>query len=227
VTVGGESVKRRLIAAGVGGLAVLVAALAAPSGAERGYFAGTLAPALLAIILPFGLPAERSARADALFPVAAGVAVYLALFAFCLSVPGFGPTAGAAVLLASWSILITGLFRAGARFGPAAGHLVAGGLGLFLCATHLLFDPLVGATQNTSFRRFLITFAVDSNPSLILSAAFWERDLLMRAYVYARSDIGAFHAHGYAPWGWVAAAYAAVGVVGWFLGKRREEEVPE
>jgi hypothetical protein len=227
VTVGGENVKRRLVAAGAGGLAVLVAALAAPSGAQRGYFAATLAPALLALVLPFGLPAERNARADALLPPAAGLATFLALAGFGARHPGVGPLFGAGAFFTAWAILITGLFRAGARWNPAAGHLAAGCAGLFLCATHLLFDPVVAAAQNAAFRRFAISFAVDSNPSLILSAAFWKRDLLMTNYVYARSDIGAFHAHAYAAWGWVAAAYAAAGVAGWFLGKRRSEEAPE
>ncbi|KAF0246396.1 MAG: hypothetical protein FD180_754 [Planctomycetota bacterium] len=227
MTVGGENVKRRLIAAGAGGLAVLVAALAAPSGAQRGYFAATLAPALLALVLPFGLPVERNARADALLPLASGLATMIALAGFCAVDPGIGNLLGAAVFFVSWAILITGLFRAGARWGAAAGHLAAGGAGLFLCATHLLFDPIVAAAQNTAFRRFAISFAVDSNPSLILSAAFWQRDLLMTSYVYVRSDIGGFHPHAYAAWGWVAAAYSAVGVAGWLVGKRRAEEAVE
>ncbi|MEK7466155.1 MAG: hypothetical protein AAB074_01965 [Planctomycetota bacterium] len=219
--------KRRLFAACAGGLAVLVAALAAPAGAERGYFAGTLAPALLALILPFGLPLERNARADALLPLATGIAAFLALFGFCFTEPGVLHALGAALFLGSWAVLVTGLFRAGARWGAAAGQLAAGGAGLFLCATHLLLDPVVAVAQNTAFRRFVISFAVDANPSLILSAAFWERDLLMRSFVYSRSDIGAFHAHGYAAWGWVAAAYIAIGIGGWLLGKRRPVEVEE
>lgn len=216
--------KRRLFAVAAAGLAILVAAIAAPAGAERGYFAATFAPALLALVLPFGLPVERNARLDAALPLVAGLAAFLALAGFSTSTPGLGPLLASALFLAAWSALLVGLFRAASRWGAAAGHLAAGGVGLFLCATHLLFDPLVSAAEHPPLRHALISFAVNANPSLILSAAFWERDFLMRAYVYSRSDIGAFHAHGYAGWGWIAAAYFAVGVAGWVAGKRREEE---
>ncbi len=219
--------KRRLGAAGAGGLAILVAAIAAPPGAERGYFAATFAPAILALVLPFGLPVERNLRYDALFLPAAGAASFLALAGFGAAAPGLGPLLLAALFLTAWAALVTGLFRAAARWGAPAGHLAAGGAGLFLCATHLLFDPLVSAADHPAFRHGLISFAVNANPSLILSASFWERDFLMRAYVYSRSDIGAFHAHGYAAWGWIAAAYVAVGAAGWLAGKRREEEDEE
>ncbi|MCE9584687.1 MAG: hypothetical protein K8T20_19520 [Planctomycetes bacterium] len=213
--------KRRLAAAGASGAAILIAAVAAPSGAERGYFAATFAPALLALLLPFGLPVERDAKSDAVLPPAAGVAVFLATVGFTWKFPGPGGAAGVAVFLACWAALLTGLFRLGARFGAAAGHLVAGGAGLFLCATHLLADPFV-STGAASVRHALIAFAVNANPSLQVSAGFWRRDLLMTTYAYARSDIGAFHAHGYAPWGWPALAYVAVGVAGWAVGKKAE-----
>lgn len=216
--------KRRLAAAGASGLAVLVSALAAPPGAERCYFAAALAPALLALVVPFGLPVERRLRHDAVLPPAAGAAALLALAGFGVRSPGLLPLLGAAVFLAAWSAFVAGLFRLGARRGAAAGHLVASGAGLFLCATHLLFDPVIAAVQGAGLRRALVEFAVGANPSLIVSAAFWKTDLLMKAFVYARSDIGAYHAHAYPAWGWVALAYAAAGAGGWLLGKRAEPE---
>lgn len=219
--------KRRLAAAGVCGLLILAAAVASPSAGERGYFAATFAPVFLALILPFGLPEERDLRRDAVLPPAAALASFLALAPFMARDPGLGRALGAAAFLGCWAVLVSGLFRAGSRFGPAAGHLLAGGAGLFLCATHLLFDPVVSAAESPALRRALISFATNANPSLEISASFFGRDMLLRSYVYARSDIGAYQAHPYGAWGWTVMVYVAVGAMGWLAGKRGERPEEE
>lgn len=205
------------------GVAVLAAALAAPAGAERGAFATGMAPALIALLAPFGLATARSWRNDLVLAAAAGAASFLALAGFLVKAPGFGAAIGVGTLLGAWTALIAGAFRAGSRFGPAGGHLVASGLGLALCATHLLADPVVSAVEKQpGLRKFVIATTLQVNPSLVLSAAFWDRDLLKTAYGYARSEIGSFHGYTYAGWGWVALAYVACGVAFRLAGPRGE-----
>ncbi len=217
--------KRAAAGAGVCGLAALVAALAAPAGADRPVFAAALAPVLFAFAAPFALPVPRDPRRDAAFAGAAGAAGGIALAPFVLAGAGWSGVLGLAVLLAAWTALLTGLFRAGSRRGAGTGHLVATGFGLVLCSTHLLFDPLVQALDRAPGpRQALIRFTLNANPSLLAPAAFWQRDLLKSSFGYARSEIGSFHGYVYGGWGWTAAAYAVCGVALWFLGRRATEE---
>ena len=217
--------KRRLVAAAAGGAAILIAAAAAPDGAERGAFAAAFAPALLALIVPFGLPVEREWKADLVLAPATGAAAALALAGFLWKSPGPGAAAGLGLLFAAWTVLLTGLFRAGSRRGAGVGHLAASGLGLLLCSTHLLADPLVSAiAERPGPRRALIAFVLNANPSLLGSAAFWDRDLLKSSYGYARSEIGSFHGYTYAGWGWVALIYVGLGVALWAAGRKKETE---
>jgi hypothetical protein len=205
--------RRPLLAAAAAGLCVLIAGLAAPAGADRAYFCAMAAPLLLAFAVPFGFRREASWKRDLACAGATGLAAAAAFAGFFVGAPGIASALGAGLLLACWSILIAGLFRAGARVSVATGQFTGTILPLALCATHLLADPLVDAVQTKpSLRQAAISFAINANPSLISSSGFWDRDPLHSAYGYARSEIGSFHGYSYASWWLVALLYAAIGI---------------